>query len=161
MPIMAAPSQGQDFEVIDEGFYAFELTGIREPRTEDNPFKPGSTRTSVALEWTCRDDDDFDGVMVLNFYTLSLGTADYPSKLRPFVAALIGRAITDDDEEGFDLEELIGGRLRATVRHYERKAGGVRAVLESPIAIKKSGRGKPKAEAGSAEDNPFADEEVA
>jgi hypothetical protein len=144
---IAKGARQPEYQLIDEGFYVFELTQVREAKAEDNPFKKGTMRITVPLEWTCRDDDDFAGETVLQYYTLSLGSAEYPSKLRPFAAALLGRAVTEQDEdEGVDLDDFVGTRIKATVKHYTKQDGSVGAKLESPLPIKRRSE-KPKAEA--------------
>jgi hypothetical protein len=138
---VAKGSTKPEFEVIPEGFYTFQLTEIREETTEENPFKKGAMRTQVPLEWTCRaeDDESADGLTIIQYYTLSLGSPEYPSKLRPFAAALLRREITKDDEdEGIDLDTLLNRRIQATVKHYAKKDGTKGAKLESPLALKRA-----------------------
>jgi hypothetical protein len=126
-----------EYTIIDEGSYTFELTKAREPRTEPNPFEPGKERTNVLLEWTCRDDEEFADETVFQFYTYSLGKEAYPSKLRPFVEALLGKKLTDDDDEDISLPTLEGRRITATLKHTRRQNGGIKMVLESPLAPRK------------------------
>lgn len=146
MATVARGSTAPEFAPIDEGFYVFQLTEVREEETSENPFKRGAMRTQVPLEWTCRGsadpDDDagdaFAGDTMIQYYTLSLGSPEYPSKLRPFVAALMGREVTpEDEEEGIDLEEFLDRRIRATVTHYAKKDGSKGAKLESPLPYKR------------------------
>lgn len=146
-----------EYTIVDPGVYTFELTTVREPRTEPNPFKRNdgskkdekepAERTSVALEWTIRGDEEYDGEMVLCFYNLTLGTVEYPSALRPFVEVLSGERIDDEDEDAeFDLESYVGQRIQATLVHKQKKAGGTKMVLTAPVPIRKKKKAAPTPE---------------
>lgn len=158
MPTIAKSSQTTDYPVPDEGVYVFELKAVREPTTAPNTFpgREGTMRTSVPLLWVVRDDEDFGGMEVLNFYTLTMGNTQMPSKLRPFVKAMLGREI-DDENDAIDLEGLVGRRIQATVSHYTKNNGTIGAKLESPIALRKR-RSKPAPEpVAESDDDPFED----
>jgi hypothetical protein len=159
---VAKGSSKPEFELIPEGFYTFQLTEVREETTEENPFKKGAMRTQVPLEWTCRADEDavtesgepVDGMTIVQYYTLSLGSPEYPSKLRPFAAALLRREVTQDDEdEGIDLDTLLNRRIQATVKHYAKKDGTKGAKLESPLPVKRKPKEEPKAAPPPADDD--------
>ena len=139
MPVQLKYSSSKDFQgngdwvLPDVGFYTFELTDVREPRTEPNPFKEGEMRTSIALEWTIRGDEEFDGVDFLNFYTLSLHEK---ANLTPFVLALRGGKAFEEDED-LDLEEYIGRKIQGTITHREKKdKSGFRPIITSPVPFK-------------------------
>ncbi len=134
---------GTDWVLPDEGFYTFELTGVREPRTEPNRYKPDEMRTSVALEWTIRGDEDYEGVNFLNFYTFSLHDL---ATLTKYVKALRGGQPFEEDED-LDLEDLIGKRIQGTIVHRKKEkavweegdpitAETHRPIITSPITIK-------------------------
>ncbi len=141
--ISSAPAN--DYVLVDEDTYLFRLTDVGEPQTRDNPFydpdgqdknKPHRAKsTDIRLIWTIEDpQSDFHGEQVHQYYSLSLGSPDYPSKLRPFIAALTMAPVDDNIE--YDFDELIDRKIKATVRHHQKKSGGIRAVLEAPIAIR-------------------------
>ncbi len=156
MALLLSNSVGGDYEMPDQGVYTFELTLVNEPRTEPDIFNEGKERTTVCLEWTIRDDDDFGGTMVRQYYTLKLGNNDYPSKLRPFVKAMLGRDIEDDEE--VDLDGMTGKSIQATITHKPNKAGAMRAHIEAPVPIRKK-KGQKPLPVVVPSDDPFADED--
>ena len=169
MPVQLKYSSSKDFQgdagwiLPDEGFYTFELTGVREPRTEPNRYKPDEMRTSVALEWTIRNDEDYEGVDFLNFYTLSLHEK---ATLTKYVKALRGGADFEEDED-LDLESLVGKKIQGVIVHKKKEKAvweegdpitseTHRPVITSPIPFKqKKRRPAPVIAADDEDDEPM------
>jgi len=149
-------STGGDYEMPDEGVYIFELTNAGETRTEPDIFNEGKERTTIPLEWTIRDDDDFDGTMVRQYYTYKIGNPDYPSKLRPFVIAIVGHDIQDGED--VDVYAMVGSRIQATIKHKPNKSGVMRAHIEAPVPIRKK-KGQKTLPTVMPEDDPFETED--
>lgn len=129
----SAPSE---LPVITEDVYTLRLTGHGDPVDVPDFNDQTKMRTRVRLDFEITDhnpdDDEIDlnGTRVSEFFTLSLHEK---SKLYPVVRALLGRDIEDDEK--IELPDLIGGRMRATVR--TKPNGYPEIVNPMPVKAKK------------------------
>ncbi len=155
-----------DDRLPDEGHYILELTGVRPTETKENPWKPGTERTSIPLEWTIvsdvQGDTEYAGINFLNWYTYSLHEL---ANLTPFVLALRGGEpfltkkdrLPGESDEAFErraaveITHSIGKRIVAGLSHVKKKNTDWqegepmtlrthRCVLDSPKPLKKKQR---------------------
>lgn len=110
------------------------------------------------------DDEDWNGTRISQFFTFGYSTPGKEgirytwnskrSPFRPVIEALSKK--TYEDDESFDLDDLVGNRMKATIKENDK--GYPR--IESAMAL----RGKSKAKAKSTDadaDLPNFDEDAA
>ena len=79
--------------------------------------------------------DDGKPFLVDAEYTLSLSDM---SRLRPMLESWRGRAFTEEELEGFDIEKLLGAPCMLTVQHEQSKKGKTFAAVKSVTPLLKS-----------------------
>jgi hypothetical protein len=127
MPIMVKAPKGGDFVPAPEGLHRAVCVDVWEPWTEENPRFPGKdgkpkvqtkTRLVFLLDAQMPDGRPFE---IAPKYTLSLHEK---SSLRRDLESWRGRAFTDEECEGFDLETVIGVNCQIQVIHKKGSQGG-------------------------------------
>jgi hypothetical protein len=113
MPITPRPSESKsDFTLPDEGVYTVQFVDYEGPM----PSTFDRTKENIMLQFEIVDDDDFEGSKIKQYFGWSMHPT--MSKLYPFICALYGKKIGDEDQ--VDLDELIGTRVNGTVIHIEK-----------------------------------------
>jgi hypothetical protein len=171
MSAMVRSNQGtgdgtRQYAIPEIGNYEFELIAVSEPKQEIRTFNGKEKEvTRISLDWHPTDpdiewiaDDEVEirsKEFVRTFANLTLGNAQKPSTLRPFVEALLGSQGQElDDELEYDLQDLVGTRINASVKHYQKANGTFGADLVGPIPIKpKSTNGRRRVATPSAINN--------
>lgn len=90
-------------------------------------------------EWKELDDGRRVPVTVRERFTLSL---DERGRLRPFLESWRGRAFTEEEEKGFDLEQLIGAPAFVQVTHNEsggRVYANITTIMRLPKGMERLG----------------------
>jgi hypothetical protein len=161
-----------DFEIVDEGHYTFEwMRGgdahngepYEEPNIFYDPSKPDNnknkkSRWSVVVDFYVRDNEDWEGEFVRMWFNPTMGTIEYPSAMRPFVAAALGlKADEIDDEADYDTDDCETRRFQAMCVHKAKKNGGVKAVLEAPVPLKRAGSSRAQRRLQAVEPPPVED----
>lgn len=108
MPTLPIPSESKaEFTVVEPGVYTLEFTNYDGPMTSN--YDPD--KETIQLEFTVRDDDEFDGSKIKQYYGFTMHPT--MSKLYPVVKALLGGTIDDDAE--LELSDLIGRKVLGTI----------------------------------------------
>lgn len=161
---MALLSQqnSDDFEIVDEGFYTWEWVrggdahnGLpyEEANTFFDPSKPEGpknkkTRWQMVVDFYVRDNPDWEGEFVRHWFNPTMGNVKYPSAMRPFVAAALGiKADEIDDDVQYDTDDCEGRRFQGMCVHKAKANGGVKAVVEAPVPLKRAASGRRRAQA--------------
>ena len=135
-----AKKTGGDFELPPEGTFQGVVFAVFDGGQQPDNFKPGETihkmRFGIELD-ECYSTGQYAGQRMTRYpeYSVSLGDK---ANLLPVVEALLQRALTSDEKEnGFDLEQLIGKNCQVTIIHKESTAGKMYADTKIGALMKK------------------------
>lgn len=139
MSLMASDSGGGDFKPVPAGVYTGRCYRVIDQGTQTEIYKVTGEKKiarKVLIGWELHNEDA-DGQPILNDdgkpymiatrYTLSLHKK---AKLRADLEAWRGRAFTDDELRGFDVQRLLGAYCLVNVTH-SGKDGKVYANVSS------------------------------
>src|SRR3990167_7229745 len=73
-------------------------------------------------------------IVISQEYTLSLGEK---ANLRKLVEGILGKTLTENEADTFDLESLVGEPCLLTIKHKTSKAGNERAEIASAAPLMK------------------------
>jgi hypothetical protein len=149
---VSASSNQSDFEILPSGTYLAVCThvvGIGPQATEWQGQKRESEKVKIRFEvpserltWTDSDGVEHEGPRIIwQTYTASLGTK---AKLRADLEAWRGRAVTETELMGFDLENVLGKACMLSIIH--RESGGKTYANIGGISAPMKGLQIPKAE---------------
>lgn len=150
MPIVARESGGADFKPVPQGTHLAICNMIVDLGMQETNFEGrANVKHQVFLRWelpherleyTDKDGHEHKGPMVIGkIYTMSLHKK---SALRGDLEAWRGRAFTEEELKGFDLEKVLGLGCQVVVTHRETAEGKTRAKL-STLAGWPKGMDKP------------------
>lgn len=135
MPVIAKKS-GTDFTPCPAGVHQAVCVDVVDMGLIESVFngKP-KKQHKVRIVWQVEElrDEDHTPFLVQKRYTLSL---DDRANLRKDLESWRGRAFTDQELEGFDLEVLIGVNCLLAVQHTNRN-GTVYADVTAVMPLKK------------------------
>jgi hypothetical protein len=77
----------------------------------------------------------YDDRMPIRQFTEAGNTLTRKSKLRKFVEGILGRKLTNEEVQGFDLETLIGHECQIVVKHEEGVDGNMYSRIETVIPV--------------------------
>lgn len=129
---------GGDFKPLDAGTYlarcyAVIVTGTHDAEYQGRKYK----RSTVRIQWELPDEkEDFGNGLepraIGKTYTNSLGGGSKPSALRGHLESWRGRPFTEEEQNGFDVDKLLGVPCVLTVSHVQKQDGsGVYAAIAS------------------------------
>ncbi|MGE5445261.1 MAG: hypothetical protein ACM3SR_11785, partial [Ignavibacteriales bacterium] len=77
----------------------------------------------------------WDDGMPIRVFTEAGNTLTRKSKLRKIVEGILGRTLTKEEVQGFDLETLIGLDCQIVVKHEEGLDGNTYSRVETVIPL--------------------------
>ena len=132
MAIIATDNGSGDYELIPEDNHAARCVMIAEIGTQETPF---GAKRQVIIGWELpgerRTFDAEEGekpAMLSKFYTLSL---NQKANLRLDLESWRGRAFTEEELGGFDIESLAGVPCLLNVVHKADSQGSTRAKIST------------------------------
>lgn len=137
----------KEYVLPPEDIYVWELYKIGKPEQMEGE----KTKLRTRLHFRVVDDEDFEGMTVAPFFTVSLHEK---AKLTPFVKALCGHdllptdkiAWTDgtwEDAETGEVYRRVGignKRIKAALEHVKKEDGRVFGELKGPVPFRKRGK---------------------
>ncbi|MCE5200818.1 MAG: hypothetical protein ABFD54_05830 [Armatimonadota bacterium] len=160
MPVVTAKEQ--EFELIPEGKYLFQVTDIEADKGEYGPF--------VKVKCEIVKPEEVEGVETKGKWisvmaSLTISAGDKPSKLYQLTSAAFGREIDCARGEKVDTDDLQGRRFYGLVGHVDKGEKGTFANILNYKADKKQDVmpvGGGEFEVGESknkdDDDPFEDE---
>lgn len=165
-----AKSSGKTYEPIPVGVVQAVCSHVVDIGTHEGSYqgKP-VTRHQVVVCWeidALMSQGEYNGkrFMMSKFYTLSLNEK---ASLRKDLESWRGKAFTDDELNGFDVEKLIGANCMLNVVEYKKqdgsigqKIGAIMPAIKNLIPMKQENTVVPqwildkRAESIEAKDNP-------
>ena len=139
-------NQMPEYEIPETAVYMLELVGKDPDFQQDLKFDPTGEKLRAKFHFEIRDDEDWEGTKISQFYNLTLNEQGY---FRPVVEALIGRElgpnekvgwVDGESEEGFPIVGIGNRRMMATIREDKKTDGRVFPKIESPFPVKTGGR---------------------
>jgi len=124
---------GGDFVQVEPGTYPARCISIIDLGTQRGEYQGKPTvRRQVMLVWelpteTVETKDGEKPMTVSKFYTVSLSEK---SNLRPDLEAWRGRAFTDEELLGFDLNNVLDKPCMVSVKHNEKGRARVSSVAK-------------------------------
>lgn len=114
--------QGGDFTPAPQGLHSAVCVDVLDTWTEERPKEfGGGLVEKTRLVWEIEEKmDDGKRFLVSQFYTASLHEK---AKLRQHLESWRGRAFTEQELNGFDLENVVGVPCQLQVIHHTTKAG--------------------------------------
>lgn len=131
-----AKDSGGDFTPAPAGTHRAVCVGLVDIGTQRGEFQGQVTvRNQVIIRWELSDEPMEDGqpYIVSGFFTNSLNEK---SRLRPLLEAWRGRAFTEEELGGFDLQSILGAPCLVTVIHKDGRAR-VQSVSSLPKGMPK------------------------
>lgn len=137
MPIIASAKSGGSFEPVSEGVHIANCISIIDLGDQYSE-KYDKTQRKVLLTWEVTDETiEIDGEekprVISNEYTLSLSEK---ANLRTHLEAWRGKNFTQEELDGFDLQNVLGKPCQLSIVHNERN-GNVYANIKSIMSIPK------------------------
>ena len=138
MPLTARRPEGGDFEPPPAGTHVARCYRIVDLGTQDRAtqqFPNAKPAHQIFVTWELCDElmDDDRPFSIGQFYTLSLHEK---AKLRHHLEAWRGRPFSDQELEGFDLENILGAPCMLNVIQ-ETKDGTTRAKITAVMSMPK------------------------
>ena len=128
MAVLARAVTG-DFELTPEGTFQGVIFAIYDLGDKPNKFKAGETvhkvRIGIELNETYHEGQS-KGERITKYPEFTLSLSEYQgtrAKLLLAVEAILGRALTAEEKDGFDLESLIGSNCGVQITHKVSEAG--------------------------------------
>jgi hypothetical protein len=146
MSVIVKAPQTKDFAPAPQGLHRAVCVDVLDTWTEERPQEYGGglvekTRLVWEIDEAMEDGRRF---LVSQFYTASLHEK---AKLRQHLEAWRGRAFTEEELNGFDLENVIGVPCQLQVIHHTTKAGKTYANVQAVVPPSKGAeRFKPSGE---------------
>jgi hypothetical protein len=98
---------------------------------QDTPWGP--KHQGMLVFQVAERNDEGSRKEVRMYFTMTLGSDDYPSRIRKFVEKWRGKALSDEELDEFDLELLVGKPCRLDTIVKESKKGRQYAAIESVL----------------------------
>lgn len=144
--LIAKEPENKEFELTPEGVYIARCYRILDLGTQPMTYQgeEKDPRHKVAIFWELLDDevkmDDGKPFTVRKEYTLSL---DKKASLRADLQAWRGVSFTEEELQGFDLENVLGKYCRMQIVHNESNSKTYANI--SSIMSMKNSENKPEA----------------
>jgi hypothetical protein len=119
MPLIAKNSSGADFDPIPPGVHQAVCYAVIDVGTQPSMNMKFPAKRKVAITWEIPSErieirgEDLPRA-ITGFWTLTLASK---GKLRPLLESWRGRPFTQDELDGFDLENLIGANCLLNIVH--------------------------------------------
>ncbi len=136
MPIIVRKKES-NFIPAPEGLHQAVCCDVWEPFMQPNPFQEGSLVESTRIVWQIDFENPETGkpLEVSQMYRLSLHEK---SKLCQHLEAWRGRKFTNEEKQGFDLENLLGANCQLQVVHKIADGGTTYANVSAIVPLAKS-----------------------
>jgi hypothetical protein len=136
MPIIARKKQS-NYKPAPEGLHQAVCCDVWEPWDAPNPFQEGEMQTKTAIVWQLDSVNPETGkpYEVMQQYTLTLHEK---SNLCKVLESWRGRAFTDAEKDGFDIEALIGANCQIQIIHNIKDDGRVFANVQAVVPLGKN-----------------------
>ena len=122
---------GGDFVPVPEGLHEATVTEITPPVLEDDRYNPGKQKKKVVFIYGVdQKAPNGEDMTVRRKYTFSTNPK---SNMRPDVEAIIGRKLTAEEEDNFDVRQLVDRACKVLVKHTPREEGGVWANVSEVL----------------------------
>lgn len=136
--IVRAPKD-KEFTPAPEGLHQAVCVDVLDTWTEERPQEFGGglvekTRLVWEIDSLMEDGRPF---LITQFYTASLHEK---AKLRQHLEAWRGRAFTEQELNGFDLEHIVGVPCQLQVIHHTTRAGKTYANVQAIVPPAKGGK---------------------
>lgn len=126
---------GGDFQQAPAGNHVARCIKLIDLGTQHGEYQGQPTvRNQVMIQWELCDEkmDDGKPFIVSAFVTNSLSEK---AKLRGWLEAWRGRAFTDEELKGFDLQKVLGVGCMVNVIHSEKGKAHVSSVAKLPKSV--------------------------
>jgi len=129
--VVRAP-QSKEFTPAPQGLHRAVCVDVLDSWTEERPQEfGGGLVEKTRLVWEIDEQmDDGRRFLVSQFYTASLHEK---AKLRQHLEAWRGRTFSEEELNGFDLENVIGVPCQLQVIHHTNKAGKTYANVQAVV----------------------------
>lgn len=122
---------GGDFVPVPEGLHEATVKEITPPVLEDDRYNPGKQKKKVVFIYGVdQKAPNGEDMTVRRKYTFSTNPK---SNMRPDVEAIIGRKLTAEEEDNFDVRQLVDRACKVLVKHTPREEGGVWANVSEVL----------------------------
>ena len=123
---------GGDFVPVAEGLHEATVREILPPVLEDDRYNPGKKKKKVVFIYGVNEKaPNGEDMTVRRKYTFSTNPK---SNMRPDVEAIMGRKLTAEEEDNFDIRNLVDRACKVLVKHTPREEGGVWANVSQVLA---------------------------
>lgn len=119
MPIIATAGSSGSFEQVPSGMYQAVCAFVEDIGVQESPF--GKAHKAVVCWELSEKMSDGRPFMMSKTYTISLNEK---ATLRHDLESWRGRAFTEQELDGFDIEKLIGVNCMLNVISYTKQGGG-------------------------------------
>ena len=151
-------NEGAEFEPASEDIHNAVCCEFQDIGVQEGPYGSKHQGLIVFQVEEMNDMDPPRRKEVRWYFTMTLGTAEYPSNLRKYAEAWRGKPFVPEDiADGFDPELLVGKPCRLAILHKTSKKGRTYAFIDS---LMKAGEKKiepldykPLAERGQKDDD--------
>jgi hypothetical protein len=126
---LKAKDVGGDFELIEAGIHPAACYAYYDLGIHGTPQYGDKHQVIVCFETLNEKMEDGRPFGLSKFYTLTLGK---DSNLRNDLESWRGREFTDEEKEGFDLDNIIGAACQLNVIH-EKKDGKTRVKIKNVL----------------------------
>jgi len=132
---LIATDDGKSFKPCPEGIHPAVCVDVVDLGEMENVFKPGTKQHKCRIVWQVDEVDPENNkrFVVARMYTISLNEK---ASLRKDLQSWRGRAFTQEELKGFDLEKLIGVSCQVSVVHAV-KDGKTYGNVDSVVALGK------------------------
>lgn len=128
MAITASKTGNTTFEPMPAGVQQLVCVDVNDEGFHENPYKPGTAQHKISIAWqSAALREDGSRYLLTQWFTNSLHEK---ASLAQLVMDWLGVSY-NEIPQNFDIEELIGKNARARIRQKEKRAGGMRAELQS------------------------------
>ena len=122
---------GGDFVPVPEGLHEATVKEITPPVLEDDRYNPGKQKKKVVFIYAVdQEAPNGEKMTVKRKYTFSTNPK---SNMRPDVEGIIGRKLTTEEEDDFDVRQLVDRACKVLVKHTPREEGGVWANVSQVL----------------------------
>ena len=122
---------GDDFVPVPEGLHEATVKEITRPVLEDDRYNPGKQKKKVTFIYAVdQKAPNGEDMTVKRKYTFSTNPK---SNMRPDVEGIIGRKLTAEEEDDFDVRQLVNRACKVLVKHTPREEGGVWANVSQVL----------------------------
>lgn len=129
--------EGADFPLAPEGLHQAVCADVWDIWTEQRPEEFGGglvDKTRLVWELEAQDKQTGKRFQVSQLYTASLHPK---AKLSQHLESWRGRAFTDDERKGFELENVVGVNCQIQVVHHLSGKGKVYANVQAVVPLGK------------------------